>query len=113
MNDKTRDKERLKTAIGLLGKRQTANYTKQCRGKNLTTLTRLNIATSLFDDDNQNNKFAELVGKCEGFIIPRACKGICRDCKAGSGGRCPHYVETDAITGDKLTIRHKRKKQGD
>lgn len=115
MDNKVRDEGRLKLALGLLGRRQTSDYTWQCH-ENPIVLDRLNIATSLFDDD-QTNKFTELIAKHENLNMPsRACKGgSCRGCKTGQRVKCAYFKEADAVVVDRLglTIRHKRKKEGD
>ncbi|KKM90503.1 hypothetical protein LCGC14_1237980 [marine sediment metagenome] len=111
MDDKVRDRERLKIALSILGAYQTADYTRQCRRENPIVLDRLNIALGLFDE-NQTDKFAECVGKNEGFTIPRACKGVCQGCKAGQRTHCPHYVEVGAVIGDRLAVRRKRNEKG-
>ena len=116
MSDKTRDKERLKIAIGLLDKRQMADYTRQCREKKMIVLDQLNIALGLFDE-GQTNKFTERLAAHEGFqSIPAACKGgNCYGCETGKRSHCPCFKPVDTMVVDQLglTVRHKRKKQGD
>ena len=116
MNNEIRDAGRLKIAISLLDKRQTSNYMRQCRRKKLIVLDQLNIALGLFND-GQVDKFTELIAKHEGLNMPpKTCKGgDCRECKTGQRTKCPLFKPADIVVADRLglTIRHKRKKEGD
>lgn len=89
------DKQRLKAALHILRNPQSMEYLQRCRIEGKTSaFIRLQIATSLFDDE-QADKFAK---HCEehknDFIdIPRSCKGekICRGCRVGKRVCCAYY----------------------
>lgn len=89
------DKERLKAALHILHDQQSMVYLQRCRIEGKTSaFIRLQIATSLFDNE-QANEFAK---HCEehknDFInIPRSCKGekICRGCRVGKRVCCAYH----------------------
>ena len=91
MKDKVKNEGRLKLALNILDKRQAPRYSELCNTRKPTVLSRLNIATSLFND-KQANEFAVRVAAYEGFRMPpKSCKGgNCCGCKTGKRVRCPH-----------------------